>query len=81
MRRDIRRIIDGTGSEQRKLLRGTPEPDLIRFHRSLGMGLRNGFRKGRFLGLSAHCYAVVRRNGEQLSFDALSGVAIHMILL
>ena len=79
MRRDIRRIIDSMGSEQCELLRGTPESDLIRFHRSLGTGLRNGFRNGRFLGLSAHCHAVVRRNGEQMSFDALSGVAIHEV--
>ena len=79
MEHDIRQIIDSLTPEQRESLRTTPEADLIRFHRTLGRGLRNSFRSGRFLGLSAHCHAAVRDSGEPLSFDALSSVAVREV--
>ena len=81
MRRDIRRIIASLTPERREELRAISETDLIRFHHSLGRGLRNSFRHGRFLGLSAFCHARVRRSGEPLSFDALSSVAIREVWL
>ena len=79
MHRDIRRIIASLTPEQREALRRTPESDLIRFHRTLGMGLRNGFRRRRFLGLGTCCHVAVRRNDTPLSYDALSALAIREI--
>ena len=79
MENDIRQIIDSLTPEQRESLRTTPEADLIRFHRTLGRGLRNGFRSGRFPALSAHCHAAVRVSGTPMSFDAISSVAVREV--
>ena len=79
MRRDLRRIVSNFTPAQCEALRTTPESDLIRFHRTLGMGFRNGFRHRRYLGLSAYCHAAVGRSGTPLSFDALSSVAVREV--
>ena len=79
MEHDVRQIIDSLTPEQRESLRATPEADLVRFHHTLGCGLRNGFRSGRFPALSAHCHAAVRESGTPLSFDALSSVAVREV--
>ena len=78
MSRDVRRIINSLTPEQREELRGTPESNLIRFHRTLGME-RNNFRSRRFLGLNAYCHAAVDRAGTPLSFDAFSSVAVRQV--
>jgi hypothetical protein len=79
MRWDVRRIIRDLTSEQRELLRATPESGLILFHHGFGTGLRNGFRHGRYRGLMSYCYSAVKRSDQPMSFDALSSVAIHVI--
>ena len=81
MEHDIRQIVDSLTPEQRESLRTTPETELVRFHRSLGRGLRNCFRSGRFPALSAHCHAAMRTSGTPLSFDALSTVAVREVWL
>ncbi len=79
MEHDVRQIVDSLTPEQRESLRATPEADLVRFHRTLGRGLRNGFRSGRFPALSAYCHAAVRESGTTLSFDTLSSVAVREV--
>jgi hypothetical protein len=79
MRPDVRAIIKTLSVGDRKLVRDTPKDRLIRFHRGWGMGLRNAFRAGRYRWLALYGNGVIEKSGEQLSFDALSSVAIDLI--
>jgi len=78
VQRDIKKIIHKLGSEK-EVIRVTPKKELIRFHRSLGLFLRNSFRRNRFIILRSYCSSVVTKSGEPMSFDALSSVAIEEI--
>lgn len=79
MRRDVRSIIRTLSKEDRKLVRETPKEQLIRFHRSLGMGIRNEFRSGKYRSLALYCHGIIDKRGEQVSYDELSSVAIEII--
>jgi len=79
MRRDVRRIIRDLSADDRERLRTMTESELIHLHHGLGRGLRNALRSNRFPALSAYCHREVRRRGEQLSFDALSDLAIRQV--
>jgi hypothetical protein len=76
--RDIRKIIREMG-DSRQQLRETPKNELIRFHRGLGMWLRNNFRGGQFGVLSAESIRILRERGEPKSFDGISSVALEQI--
>ena len=69
-------------TEDRVVIRVTPEANLLLFHDTLGRFLRNSFRQGRFRGLSLYCRSMVEQSGQLLlSFDALSSVALREIWL
>jgi hypothetical protein len=79
LERDLRMILRKLPAEDRQRLKSTPKEKLILFHRTFGMYLRNQFRTGRYRWLSRHCHAVIEERKVQLSFDALSSVAIELI--
>ena len=79
VRYDIWRILRMMTPEDREALRTVTEWELIHFHHTFGMFLRNAFRGGQFPGLSLRCRKLVDASDEPMSFDALSSVAIREI--
>ena len=79
VRQDIEKLVEQLEPELCKSLRDTSEGELIRLHRGYGMGLRNQFRQGKFPHLLKFCSAEIP--SEDLSFDAISAVAIREIWL
>ena len=58
-------------------IRGLPEADLIRLHRTLGRALRNSFRSGRYSDLFRHCNE--QETPQTRSFDSISATAIRLV--
>jgi hypothetical protein len=79
VRQDIEKLAEQLEPEQCRLLRDMSESELIRLHWGYGMGLRNQFRQGKFPYLFKFCSAEIPF--ENLSFDAISAVAIREIWL
>lgn len=74
---DIRAIIDSLRPEAREYIRGLPEVNLIRLHRTFGRALRNAFRSGRYLDLFRHCSK--QETPQTRSFDSISQTAIRLV--
>lgn len=78
-RQDIEKLVERMKPEDRDLLRDTSESELILLHHGYGRWLRNQFRHNEFPHLFKFCHAKVP--SENLSFDAISAVAIREIWL
>jgi hypothetical protein len=74
---DIRAIVDSLRPEDREYIRGLPEADLIRLHRTLGRALRNSFRSGRYSDLFRHCNE--QETPQTRSFDSISATALRLV--
>jgi hypothetical protein len=79
VRQDIDKLIEQLKPEHRRLLRDMSESELIRLHMGYGTRLRNQFRQNEFPHFFKFCSAKIA--SENLSFDAISAVAIREIWL
>src|SRR5689334_1977817 len=76
-RQEIEKLVENLTPELRELLSAMPENKLVGLHLGYGMWLRNQFRQNKLPHLFKFCSAMVPP--ENLSFDAISGVAIREI--
>jgi hypothetical protein len=81
VRQEIDKLVEMLTPELRKFFVDSSESDLIKLHRGYGMWLRNQFRQNAFPHLFRFCSAKVKLSETPLSFDAISGVALHLIWL
>jgi hypothetical protein len=78
VREDIRAVASSLQPADREYIRNLSESELIRLHRfTLGLYLRNAFRKGQYRFLFRHCDE--QETPETRSFDSISVRAIRLV--